>query len=488
MKNTVLIILILISITANAQKGQIGEIDLKSNNISGYLNLLGKLKEDYLFGNSSGTSVMFGFQFGSSAPNLLLISKNLKVIKSSDLQEQIEDAPIDDIAFKDLIFFNDQLYVVISQVIKKQNIIKYFLYTIDNKTLKINFGKSVVLGDVKTLYYMKRNVVNAKVLHSVSDDGSKLAITLVSEGSFYAFEESNTMRASNMILDKNLNVVCVSSFMDDEYKDDRQAQNCPSIYEQQVTNEGSTYLLCYHFVKRQKFNIGTSFYNEEVKTTKIFFIDNKCTNKIIEIKVPENIYVTSETKLNNNKNVTVISGFPSVFDKGYKIFGYMNQTMDNLGNVLGLNIMPFEKFFIDNVKKGNINMKNAQIQYDATVVADDGSFFMISQISRKDIIVSYMDKNGKAIWVKNIDRKFVSSAKVAAAFKEETKELFLVYEDNIDGTGMYYTKINTDGTMSESTELIPDIRLFPSNKCLLKNEIVLSDVSKGKLKIALINL
>ena len=483
MKNYFLISILLFTIAAKAQKVTINEINLKSLKLEGDFKLLGKSKEDYLFGTSTGTGAIFFGPPKQSPLKLLLLNKNFQTIQSTNLTTQLEDAPIENLAYEDVVFFNDQIYVILEQELKKEKTKKFYLYTLDNKTLKINFGSGILLGDVKTLFYMKRNVVDSRVLHSVSEDGSKLGITLLSKGSFYAFEESNTMRASNMVFDKNLKTVCVSSFMDDEFKDDSKASNSTSIESQQVMNDGNLYLLANYHKDRIKNYYG----NFELYNYRLYFVGKDCKSKIIDIKLPEEANVSSAL-LNANNNNAIVTGFPSIFKKqNNEIFGYLKQTMHNQGNVLSLNVMPFDKFFIDNVKDGNGIFKNNDIiQYDNTVLTDDGSFFMISQISRKDIIVSYMNKNGKVIWVKNIDRRFVSSAKVEAMFNETSKELFLVYEDNIDGTGMYATKINIDGTMSESTEIIPDIRLFPSNKCKLKNEIVMTDLAKNKLIIAVI--
>lgn len=481
MKYIVLLAAILFSFASNAQKVTINEIDLKGTKIGSNAGFLGKSGENYVFSSSNPVSAFGNNFFKTDPPKLFLIDKQLKLKQTSDLKEQLKDAGLKDVVYEDLVFFNDKMYVVASEYFKKEKIQKYYLYTLDNKTLKINFAKNLPLGETKKWTVVGGNVIiGSSILYSVSEDKTKLAFTLVSDASWYALDESNVMRVTNLVLDKDLKTLCTNNFIDDEFKDNKKTMNSSFVYNQQVTNDGSIYLLIKAFVKKVSSN--------ETHSTKLYFVDNKCGGKKIDMKLPSEVYVPSGAKINANNYGSIVTGFPSIYEKSqYKIFGYINQTMDNQGNVLGLNVMPFEKFFMDNVKEGNGLLKNSDIiQYDATVLVDDGSFYMVSQISRKDIIVSYMNKSGKAIWVKSINRKNVSSAKVEAVYKKETKELFLVYEDNIDGTGMYFTKIDIDGKMTASTELISDTRLFANYKTPLENELVLSELSKNKITFAVI--
>jgi acyl CoA:acetate/3-ketoacid CoA transferase alpha subunit len=111
---------------------------------------------------------------------------------------------------------------------------------------------------------------------------------------------------------------------------------------------------------------------------------------------------------------------------------------------------------------------------------------MISQLSGKDIIISYMSKSGKTIWLKSIERAHAGPERIRYIYKKETKDLCLVYEDNIEGTGMYYSKVNIDSTISASIPIIPKLRLFGNNRFAAENEIIVSDVSKGKITFAVI--
>ncbi len=491
MKKIIVILSLLYTSCLIAQSVKLGvvEIDKFVGRDAGFV---GKINGNYLFTTANPVNHSEYFYFNKNAPEFYLLNNELKEIGYTNIENQFKELELYNSKYQDIVIFSNNIFIVVLEKTRGENVSKYYLYKLDSKTLQINLKEKIHLFDIELWTEKATQVVGSSFQYSISEDRSKLSFT-VSRYMTPGFKAKGLkgLIAKTIVFDTALNKMYNNTLQIDPINDTEEI----SGYNPYVLNDGCFYLLLKYVVKKIDKNFMLQTIRDyPVYNIRTYFIDKNGNGKQIEIGLPNDVYVTPGVQISANNNSIIIAGFPSLneFDKyyssfGLKVFGYFNKVIDKEEKTLGLNVFPFDKYFVDDLKRGNGLLKNhPEIQYDGTFLLEDGTFFMISQLSGKDIIISYMSKSGKTIWLKSIERAHAGPERIRYIYKKETKDLCLVYEDNIEGTGMYYSKVNIDSTISASIPIIPKLRLFGNNRFAAENEIIVSDVSKGKITFAVI--
>lgn len=481
MKNLFFVIM-LACLTAKAQTITEGSIDIKgkAGNEAGFI---GKIDDDYLFFSAVPINPFGNNFYTYDPPTLYLLDKNLKQKLSIDLKKELKNLNLKDAIYENVSIFNNKIYLIIRSD-KKSN---HIIYELNKNSLNVNLSKKIPIPFV----YKDENSV---VFTSISADKSKFAITITNkdpESLEDPVKYSNASFGYTIVYTTDMKVFVENSFKISSTV----SLNEILVYNQQVANNGTVCLLYRYLSGYQKDYAG----KHPVYNTNAYLIDSQSAGKKINMKLPSDVYIPSSAKINVNDNNAVISGMPSIYDKQvYKVFGYFNQTMDNKGNVLGLNILPFQKFLGD-----NLQLKNKDgIEYEDTYLLEDGSFYMISHIFEGDrysnmiqsndkhkgkyIIISYFDKDGKTIWTKSINRVEIGYfTRINCLYRKSNKTLYIFYDSrDYKSKGIYYSTIDQKGNITESKKVTDNNQYILSNLIPMENEIMLFDKEKNYIDCA----
>lgn len=455
----ILFLVVIISAKAQDLKISKGEINVKNTKAGNDANFVGKIGNNYLFSSANPVGIGGGRYYENNPPKLYLIDKSGKVIASTDTKEQFSNAKITDVYLYDIITFGDKIICLYSSYQKSEKSKIFYLSEINSNTLSINFNNKILISKELSVAMYGIPVTAPIVLWDISDDKSKLAVSFSRYYHPQALPKDRPKTQytllKSFVFDGNLKVI-KSNFFDVE--PEKYYSKYYESYDMKVNNNGDVVTLLKYNIKQAK---GPVAINSSIHITSG---DDK-VGKILDIKLPNNLLIRDNSVLEINDNYIIFTGMPSILEKNtysltvHSIIGYMNCILNFNGDILNSSINSFDNFEVDFPEIKGRDYKK-QIDYKNTILFEDGSFMMISQLFKADIILAFYNKDGKRMWSRLINRKMDWDSFVATFYKKDSNDAYIIFNDKESGLATYLVRVDKQGNLSDKKVVASENMFF----------------------------
>lgn len=440
---------LLLSLSAQDFKAFNGKIKLKNTSYGTTTSFLGKYGDQFLIASTNPSGITSKKYAIHQPAKLFLINKDGTVALSNDLKEQLESQKIKFNYNFGTFLFKDKIIWLYSTVSKEKNDIPtIYLSEIDPKTLKINLQKTIKISDEMSSSYF--NYANTDVILrvAISDDTSKLAISLSRywnsslHENFHPKENYDLLKS--YVFDNNLQLL-QTNVLNVEPKQYFEKEYTSNVLK--VNNRGDVVTLMTYEIKKVKAPnaVSSALHIHQLGQDKGILTD---------ISLPKDVLLGDETKININNDKILITGMPTVLATNtyssviHHVIGYINLSFDYNGQVSSGQITPFNDFEASlPVLKGKD--KNKQISFKSTILMNDGTYMMISQFHKSDIVVALYNQKDKLQWTQVIPRNFSGDSHLGTLHDKTTDEVYVFFNDSEVKFGNFFAKIDKYGTVSD---------------------------------------
>ncbi len=428
------------------------KISVKGKKHGSASQFLGKLNDSYLFSYAPPSGIGGNKFYISAPPKLFLAKKNGNLVATNDLEDQFKKAKVKYAYFFGIVLFNDKLFCIYSMLDKAQKTESIYMAEINSKTLAINFRNKKNISEGLYEKRMTLQLSSTLVHWNVSEDKSKLAITVSQWFGEYAKQPEESYRLLHtQVFDKDLKLLTENSF-DTDSKDIFDKRYV--VYDVNVNNKGETTALLSYNIEQPK---GPHTNSSALHICKLG--DSKGT--LFDIQLPKDVLLRSNSILSVDDNRIIVTGMPSVLVTNtystvvHSIIGFFNMSYDYDGNPVGGGITSFDDFETTfPTIKGRDSKR--QISYKNTILLNDGSYIMVSQLYTADVILAKYDKNSRLLWTQSIPRKMKWNSFLGTHYNKLTGEVIILFNDDASKFGTFYSKVGEAGYVTEKELLHKD--------------------------------